>query len=541
MCGAREICHFIIIRDFRKKVNRAQKTLTFYLHLFCISTLKPKVSPSFFCKRVDFVFCGGYNEFKRMTACFRKIPTPSENDQKGTAMMLLKRKNIDATTGPILKSIIIYAIPLILSTLIQTLFHSVDLIVLRYVADSTAIASVGATGSIITLIVNTFVGLSGGTNIILARFIGAKDHKNVHDTVSTSIMMSFFIGILSGVAGFFLAEPMLRLTNCPPDCFDGALIYLQIYFLSSPAILVYNFGSSIIRTSGDTNRPLNYMLLSGLLNLVLNIIFCFVLPRKTAAVAIATLASQVLGAVLVLLRLFRMDGDCKLVPKEMRFNTHLFGRILRFGLPVCLNSALFPLANLQIQSAINSFGSAATAGNAAAAGLETIVSSTTTAFGTSALTFVGQNLGAGKRKRVHQSFFTCLSFSTCFGLIFGILCYVFGDFLLSFYVGNDLEAIEYGLVRMQYIMLFYFIAGMNNVFGANLQAFGYSMFASLNSVFSVFVFRLIWMNTVYLWFPTYRCIFLCFFISWLLMVVCNITMTLIVFAKYKHNRLHEIT
>ena len=454
---------------------------------------------------------------------------------------MLKPKGIDATSGRLLPSIIIYAIPLILATLVQTLFHAVDLIVLRYTADSVAVASVGATGTITTLIVHTFIGLSGGTNVILARFIGAKDHKNTHDTASTSLIMASAIGVLAAILGCIFAEPMLILTKCPADCFDGALIYLRIYFLSAPAILLYSFGSSILRTSGDTTRPLIYMTLSGALNLVLNIVLCFVLEEKVAAVAIATVASQVLGAILTIVRLCTMDGDCRISLLKMRFDLHLFGRILRFGLPICLNTALFPIANLQIQSAINSFGSAATAGNTAAANLESIVSSTVTAFGTAALTFIGQNLGAGKRDRVHKSFRYCLSTAFLCGLVFGLLMYTFGAFFLSFFVGDNPSAIEFGLIRARYILAFYCIAGLNNVLGSTLNAFGYSAFTSLNSTISVFGFRLLWMNTVYRFFPVYECIFVCFFVSWIMMLLCNVIMTAIVFRKYKHGTLQSVS
>ncbi|MBO5270394.1 MAG: MATE family efflux transporter, partial [Clostridia bacterium] len=404
---------------------------------------------------------------------------------------MLKLRNIDATKGKLLPSIVLYALPLILSTLIQTLFHAVDLIVLRYAADGIAVASVGATGTITSLIINAFIGLSGGTNVILARFIGAKDHDNTRKTVSTSLITSLGIGLFSAVLGFFLAEPMLNLTKCPADCFDGALLYLRIYFLASPFILVYNFAASILRTSGDTNRPLLYMLLSGILNVVLNVVLCMCLDEKVAAVAIATFASQVLGAVCAVARLCKNDGDCKIVLRHLKWDLHIFGRILRLGLPICLHGALFPLANLQIQSAINSFGSAAIAGNTAAANLETITSSTTSAFGTAALTFAGQNLGAGNKDRVKKSIAICFTIAVCCGLFFGLLFYSFGEFFLSFFVGNDPVAIGYGMIRCGFLLAFYFVAAMNQTLGSVLQAFGYTSFVSLNSIGAVFGMRIL--------------------------------------------------
>lgn len=452
---------------------------------------------------------------------------------------MLKARTIDATKGALLPAIIIYAIPLMISTLIQTLFNAVDLIVLRYTADGVAVASVGATSTITGLILNTFIGISGGSKVLLARFIGAKDSEDTKKTVNTSIITAFTVGMIAATIGLVFSKLFLRLTNCPEDCFDGAVIYLVIYFLASPAILIYNFGSGILQIAGDTQRPLLYMMLSGLTNVILNLILCLILPQKVAAVAIATLASQMVGAFLVLRRLTRIDGDCRIEIKRLHFSKSIFTRMLKLGLPMCIHHALFPLANLQIQSAINSFGSAATAGNTAAISVEGLVSSTSTAFSTAALTFIGQNLGASERQRVKKSFFECFTLATVCAFVFGVLAYIFGEFLFSFYVDTQ-EAIDYAMVRAKYIIAFYFIAAMNGVFSSTLQAFGYSVFTSLNSIFAVFVFRMIWMNFIYPLFPVYECVFVCFFVSWFIMIAMNLIMTFTVFGKYKKGTLKRI-
>lgn len=452
---------------------------------------------------------------------------------------MLKAKTVDATKGSLLPAIIIYAIPLMISTLIQTLFNSIDLVVLRYAADGTAVASVGATTTIIHLIVNTFIGLSGGSKILLARFIGAKDSEDTKKTVSTSVIAGFSVGIISSIIGIACTKMFLRMTNCPDDCFDSAVIYLTIYFLASPAILVYNFGSGILQISGDTQRPLFYMILSGLTNVILNLILCLTLNEKVAAVAIATLVSQLVGAFLVLRRLYKIEGDCRLDVKNMHFSKNIFVRMLKLGIPMCLHHALFPLANLQIQSAINSFGSAAIAGNTASVSMEGLVGSTSSAFSTAALTFIGQNIGAAKKERVRKSFFLCFSLAVLSSLICGLLVYVFGEFFFSFYVDTK-EAVAFAMVRAKYILAFYFVSAMNGVFSSALQAFGYSVFTSLNSIFSVFVLRVIWMNFIYPIFPTFECIFVCFFVSWLFMLVLNTAMNLSVFCRYKKGTLKRI-
>lgn len=455
-------------------------------------------------------------------------------------MTTFKLKSIDATQGALLPSILLYALPIAITSLVQTLFNAVDTMVLRYAADTVAVASVGATGTIIALLINTFMGLAAGAKVMLARFIGAREKKHTADTVSTALITALGIGVASAVLGFGLARQFLTLTNCPAECFDGALTYLRIYFLSAPAILVYNFGAEVLRVSGDTQRPLIYMLFSGALNVVLNLLLCLILPNKVAAVAIATVASQVLGAVLVVFRLCRTEGDCKIDLRHLVWNSSLFGRILRFGLPIALHTALFPLANLQIQSAINSYGYAAVAGNSAAVSLEGFISSITNAFGNSALTFIGQNLGAEQRERVHKSFWLCLSLSALAGLILGVLTYLFGRQLLPLFVGDDQTAVEYGMIRARYIILPYLIAGFNGVFGNTLQAFGYAYLTSLNSIFSVFVFRVIWMNFIYTRWTSFENIFLCFFVSWLILLTLNISMNLYVFRRYKQGKLHRV-
>lgn len=453
---------------------------------------------------------------------------------------MFKLKSIDATRGALLPSIFIYAIPIAITSLIQTLFGAVDTMVLRYTADTVAVASVGATGTISGLLINTFMGLAAGAKVLLARFIGAREKQQTAQTVSTALITAAGIGTVSAILGFCLTRQFLALTNCPAECFDGAVVYLRIYFLSAPAILIYNFGAEVLRVSGDTQRPLIYMLASGLLNVVLNLILCLILPQKVAAVAIATVASQILGAVLVVRRLCFIDNDCRIDLHRLTFHRALFGRMLKFGLPIALHTALFPLANLQIQSAINSFGYAAVAGNAAAISIEGFIGAISNAFANTALTFIGQNLGADNRQRVYRSFWLCTALSVSLGLVLGLTAYVFGEVLLVPFVGVDPAAIAYGMIRARYILAFYFIASFNTVFGSTLQAFGYSFLTSLNSIFSVFVFRIIWMNFIYALWPTYENVFQCFLTSWFILLTLNISMVLFVFRRYRQNRLHRV-
>ena len=454
-------------------------------------------------------------------------------------MNFLKAKSIDATEGRLLPKIIQYAIPLILSTLVQQLFNAIDIVVLGNMADASAVASVTATSSVTALLVTSFVGLSTGSRVVLARQIGAKDHDSVRKTTDTSLILSIVLGVVIAIVGFAVAPWFLEITNCPENCFDGALIYIRIYVLAAPMILLYNFGSAAVTASGDTQRPLYYIMIGGATNIVLNVILCLILSEKVVAVAIATVASQVICAILISGRLVKMDGPCRVIIKNMRFSFKAFGNVLRYGLPQMLVHALFPLSNLQISSAINAFDYLATAGNGAASTIENVISATSGPIATTAATFIGQNIGAMKPDRVNKSFWQCMLITTLFGGTVGAVAFLSGHFWLGLIVGFDNEvAITFGLVRMSCTSLFYIIACINNIFGSSLQAYGYSSISAINSIFSVFVFRIIWMQGIYphcASMPTYEKFFmvtLCFTVSWVIRMLVNIVAFAIVKAKY---------
>ena len=432
-----------------------------------------------------------------------------------------------------------YALPLMLSVLIQQLFNAIDIVVLGNMADSSAVASVSSTNSVASLLVSSFVGLASGSRVVLARQIGARDYENVRKTTDTSLILSVVIGVVIAVVGFFASPWFLEITKCPSNCVEGALIYIRIYVAAAPVILLYNFGSAAVNASGDTQRPLYYIMIGGLTNVVLNIILCLILPQKVVAVAVATVASQVVCAVLISRRLLEMDGPCRVVIKKMRFYGKAFGDVLRYGLPMMLVNALFPLSNLQITSAINSFDYLATAGNGAATTIENVLSATSGPIATTAATFMGQNIGAQKPDRVKKSFYQCMIITALIGGSVGVLAFLTGRFWLGLIVGFEEEiAITFGLVRMSCTSLFYFIACMNNVFGSALQAHGYSSISAVNSIVCVFVFRIIWMQFYY---PTcadlptdqrFFMVVLCFIVSWTLRLVVNVVAYGVVRAGY---------
>lgn len=454
--------------------------------------------------------------------------------------LMFKIKEINSTEGPLVPSIIKYAIPIAIGALIQVLFNAADIMVLGNLADSVAVAAVGATTPIVGLVVNSFVGLAGGTNVILAHSVGAKDNDRIKRTVDTSIILSVIIGIILAIVGLIFADWFLGVSDCPEECIPGAALYLKIYFASAPFLMLYNFGAAILRVTGDTQRPLYYLIACGLLNVILNFILCIILTQKVAAVAIATFASQVLGASLVMTRLIKMDGPCKVDLRHILFCFRTFGRIMALGLPGALNASLYNIANIQIQSAINSYGTAAMAGNTAAISIEGWVGSFTNAIAATTMAFVGQNLGAKKPDRVKKTILYSALIAVSLGFILGDGFFLFGKQFLGFYLPGEPEAIEYGYVRMHYILALYFIAAFSGVIGNSIAAFGYSILSMMNSIFSVLILRFVWMFLIYPHFKTIHNLYLCFSVSWVISMIINIVMFAIIYKKYKKGKLMKI-
>lgn len=449
-------------------------------------------------------------------------------------------RQLNPTEDRLFPAILRYSLPLIIGSIMQLLFNAIDIMVLGNMASSLAVASVGATAQITALIVNTFIGLATGTSIVLARFLGAQDTKQIRRTVDTALLTAAFFGLFIILLGLFFAPGLLRLIKCPDDCFDGAMLYLRIYFFGAPFILIYNFGGAIIRATGDTKRPLFYIIAAGTLNVVLNILLCLLLSQKVAAVAIATFASQALSAILVVARLRRIPGDCRVVLRRVRFYPDAFLRILRFGFPAAINHALYCIPNLMIQSSINTFGPAAMAGHTAAGSIESIVGCAHSGFGTATVTFMGQNLGAGKRKRVKHSMLLC--FLLCFGsaLLLGVGAWLLGTPLLRLYVPDDPAAVAFGLVRMRLLTAFLFIGGTNAFLASAVQAFGYNALHAAGSLFSVLGLRVIWMQFIYPLHPTAEMLYLCFTASWTAQMLSLFCIFLFALHRYRTGRLVKI-
>lgn len=445
----------------------------------------------------------------------------------------------------LLKQIIIYGIPLIFINLIQSVFNSVDMVMLN-AFDPLAVSSVGATSSIIHVLVNTFFGIATGVKVVLSHQIGAKNEKKAKATVSTALITSLLMGIILGVVGLSLSKTFLTATKCPGDSFDGALLYLRIYLLGVPAMMLYNFASAIVTTAGDTKRPLYYMVISGGLNVVLNYVLLLILPQKVMAVAIATTVSQAAGAFLAIRRVFKLEGVCAVSLRSIRWSFESFRKIMSNGLPIAFCNGLLPLSNLQIQANINELGSAMVAGNSACASIETLVGAVGYSAGSVGV-FVGYNLGAKRYDRVKKSILYCLALGVGITLIASAVAILFRYQFVSLYVSEEL-AKRAAIVRMMTNVTFYFIACVNSVLSHTIQSFGYSIISTVNSIMSVLVFRVFWMSFIYpphrvLEAPTesFTWICSCWPVSWGLLLIANVVITLYLYhGKLKKGKLKRL-
>ena len=422
---------------------------------------------------------------------------------------------MDMCSGPLLKKILIYALPLVLSGVLQLLFNAADIIVVGRFTGSSALAAVGSTGSLINLLVNLFIGLSIGTNVLVTRYYGAKDRKAVEETVHTSILTAGVGGVFLIFVGFFAARPLLEIMGTPPDVIDQAVLYMRIYFIGMPAFMLYNFGAAVLRAIGDTRRPLYFLLIAGIINVIFNLIFVIVFSMGVAGVAIATVISQVISAVLVILCLLQTEGMCRLEISKLRINRHKLVMMLKIGLPAGLQGIIFSISNVLIQSSINSFGSQVMAGNTAASNIEGFVYTAMNAIYQTSLSFTSQNLGAGQYKRIDRILSRCLMVVAVIGLVLGNGAYLLGTQLLGIY-STEAEVISYGLVRLSIVSSTYFLCGLMDVMVGSIRGLGYSVLPMLVSLTGACAFRVLWIFTVFAWDRTLVCLYISYPVSWLL-------------------------
>lgn len=454
---------------------------------------------------------------------------------------MLKTKNINMLEGPLFKNVILYTIPIIVTNLLQLLFNAADIIVVGRFCGSDSVGAVGSTGSLINLIINIMIGLSVGTGILTAQNLGAKDYRAVKQIIHTAIPTAFIIGTFLSVFGFFFSGSLLKLMNTPPETFELASVYLKIYFCGVLSLSVYNFGSSILRAAGDTKSPLIFLSIAGVLNVLLNLLFVTVFHMDVAGVALATAISQTVSAALVIIALIKRTDACRLVFKELKIIKSMLFKMLRIGVPASIQSSMFSISNVIIQSSINSFGAVVVAGNAAAANIEGFVYTSMNAFQQTALNFTGQNVGAGNYKRVKKVLILCLACVSAVGLVLGLTMYGFGRPLLSIYITDSDSAIKAGIVRLSFVGAIYFICGMQDVLVGALRGMGSSVVPMFISVMGACVFRITWISTIFQ-IPEYHTtnfLYVSYPISWTLIVTALLIAYSVVYKNFKRRQIQS--
>lgn len=439
---------------------------------------------------------------------------------------------MDMTEGPLTTKIIKFTIPVMLSGILQLLFNTADVIVVGRFTGKTALAAVGSTGSLINLLVSLFMGLSIGTNVLVARYQGARDDKSVSETVHTSIALGVIGGLILLIIGIAATRPLLEMMATPEDVIDQSTIYMRILFLGMPLNLILNFGAAVLRAIGDTKRPLYYLTIAGIINLFLNIFLVTVFSLGVAGVAIATVISEGVSCALILLCLKHETGAIKLYLNKIRINPEKCIDIMKIGLPAGLQGCIFSISNVLIQSSVNSFGSTVMAGNTAASNIEGFVYVSMNSLHQTCISFTSQNFGAGKFKRIKMVLINCLVIVAITGLLLGNSAYFFGKCLLSAY-NNEPEVISYGLIRLSIISTMYFLCGLMDVMVGAMRGIGYSILPMIVSLIGACGLRIVWIYTVFVQFRTLDILFISYPVTWTITFLSHLTCYFIVTRKYK--------
>lgn len=450
-----------------------------------------------------------------------------KNENKTKDDIKVAKKNttyeIDMCNGPILSKMLRFSIPLMCSGILQLLFNAADIVVVGKFSGDNSLAAVGSNTSLISLMTNLFLGLSIGANVLAARYFGAKNKEELNKTVHTAMLLSIISGVILTVVGVFGARIILIWMKTPKEVLDLAVVYLRIYFLGMTATMIYDFGSALLRAIGDTKRPLFYLFGSGIVNVILNLIFVILFHMDVAGVAIATVISQCISAGLVVRCLIREKDGMHLELKKLHIYKEKLVQIMEIGLPAGFQGTLFSLSNVVIQSSVNTFGATIVAGNSAAANIEGFVYVAMNAFYQATISFTSQNMGAGNIKRIRKILFTGQLCVIVVGIILGNAVYLFGSPLLRIYSSSE-DVIRAGLLRLSIISTTYVLCGMMDVMVGALRGIGYSIMPMIVSLIGACGLRLLWLATIFQIdrFHTITVIYLSYPISWLITFLIHV-------------------
>ncbi len=440
------------------------------------------------------------------------------------------RSTKDMTEGPLGRQIFIFSLPLMFSNLLQVLFNMSDIAVVGRFAGANALGSVGSTTILVTLFTGFLIGVGGGINVLVARGMGAHEERNVQEIVHTSVILAFSIGVLIAVIGFFFSRSFLELLGTKDELIDGAATYLRIYLLGMPALAIYNFGNAVLSAVGDTKRPLYYLSIAGVVNVLLNLFFVIVCHLDVAGVAIASAVSQYISAILVVLALRASDGAYALRRSALRITRDKARSVLALGIPSGMQNAIFAFANLFIQAGVNSFDAIVVAGNSAATNTDGLIFDVMAAFYTACSSFMGQNYGAKKKDRVLKSYFISLAYSFGVGAILGGLLVVFGRPFLSLFT-TDPAVVEAGMTRLTVMGCSYAVSSFMDCTIAASRGLGKSIIPTIIVIMGSCVFRVIWVYTVFAYFGTILSLYLLYVFSWTITAIAEIIYFAICYRK----------
>lgn len=447
--------------------------------------------------------------------------------------MVIEKK---LTSGNLWKQILLFGIPLMASNLLQVLFNMSDIAVVGRFSESgsKAIGAVGSTTILVNLYTGILIGIGSGVNVIVAKFFGAGDKKNLKESVHTSAIISLFIGILLAVAGFFTANAFLRLLGTKADLIGGANTYLKIYMLGMPAVALYNFGNGTFSAIGNTKKPLLYLFIAGVLNVGLNLFFVIVFKMGVAGVALASIISQYVSAILVIAALFRENGDCKLSFGALKIHGDKAKTMLALGLPASFQNSIFNIANLFIQSAVNTFPSVVVEGNSAATNSDALVYQLMDAFYIACSSFIGQNFGAGNKKKILRSYLICTIYSFAVGAVLGGGLVLFGKGFLSIFT-DDPAVMQEGMARLKIMGFSYCISAFMDTTISASRGLGKTVVSTIIVIMGSCVFRVVWILTIFAKFRTITSIYLLYSCSWTITAIAEIIYFIYAYKKVTGN------
>lgn len=450
------------------------------------------------------------------------------------------KTEINFTTGSLFAPILLFTLPVLATGILQFLYNTADtLIVSNFAADGeSALAAVTSTGSLSNLITGLFIGLSVGASVTLSHSLGSGRSDEAGKVVHTSISIAAILGIIIGILGYITCKPLLILMDSPEDVLDQAAVYMRIIFIGMPAQMVYNYGAALLRAKGDTKFPLYILIGTGIVNVLFNLIFVIVFHLDVAGVAISTIISQYLSAILVIIKLCSLKDECRLNLRQLRISRRLLAKIIKVGIPAGIQGCLFSFSNVIIQSSVNSFDTVGVAGNGAAASIDGLIYIALNSFYHAALTFSGQNLGAKNLKRVRKTCLYCFLLVLAIGIPLCIICYAFGEPLLGIFLpdnnaANKQAILDFGMRRMLYTTLFYFLCGTMEVMSGMLRGLGASTTSMVVSLIGACVMRVVWVYTVFKAYGTPESLYISYPVSWLATTVVLYICYLFVLRRIK--------